>query len=75
MTHVDFVLHPTRQSSLLGTLRLQSGVSSRDPELRSTLGKGARQRAAQIGLWDAKLDRVDSIYEEVLSEQTNRAVA
>ena len=40
-------------------------------ELRSTLGKGARQRAAEIGLWDAKLDRVDSIYEEVLSDQTN----
>ncbi len=34
--------------------------------LRASLGAGARRRAAQIGLWDNKAERMGEIYAEVL---------
>jgi glycosyltransferase involved in cell wall biosynthesis len=37
-------------------------------ELRLSLGDGARQRAADIALWDRKVDHLDSLYVKVLGE-------
>jgi glycosyltransferase involved in cell wall biosynthesis len=35
-------------------------------EVRLSLGKGARRRVADIGLWDRKLDKLDHLYAAVL---------
>jgi glycosyltransferase involved in cell wall biosynthesis len=35
-------------------------------ELRLSLGEGARRRVADIGLWDRKLDKMDSLYTNIL---------
>ena len=46
-----------------------------DPNLRSALGKAARRRVAQVGLWDAKLNRMDAIYHQVLrADSSNRRI-
>lgn len=37
-----------------------------DPELRRTLGVGARHRVAEVGLWDAKVIRFDAICADIL---------
>ena len=38
-----------------------------EPELRSTLGKGARRRVAEIGLWDSKVEQLDAFFAEILA--------
>ena len=37
-----------------------------DPGLRRSLGEGARRRAAEIGLWDNRVDQMEAIYAKVL---------
>jgi glycosyltransferase involved in cell wall biosynthesis len=37
-----------------------------DRDLRLSLGRGARKRAADIALWDKKLDQMDLLFAEVL---------
>jgi glycosyltransferase involved in cell wall biosynthesis len=37
-----------------------------DRELRLSLGEGARQRVAEVALWDRKVDHLDSLYAKVL---------
>jgi glycosyltransferase involved in cell wall biosynthesis len=39
-----------------------------DREARLSLGEGARRRVAEIGLWDQKIDRLNSLYAQVLQE-------
>lgn len=39
----------------------------RDANLRSALGRGARARVADIGLWDRKIDQVEERYAAVLA--------
>lgn len=43
-----------------------------DPGRRLALGAGARARVARIALWDAKIDDVDALYEQVLSAGVTR---
>jgi glycosyltransferase involved in cell wall biosynthesis len=43
-----------------------------DPGRRLTLGAGARARVQRIALWDAKIDDVDALYEQVLSAGVTR---
>jgi glycosyltransferase involved in cell wall biosynthesis len=38
-----------------------------DPDLRRSLGEGARRRVAEIGLWDSKVRQVEAIYAKVLA--------
>jgi glycosyltransferase involved in cell wall biosynthesis len=38
-----------------------------EPGLRTRLGAGARQRAADIGLWDRKADQLGEIYAQILA--------
>jgi len=38
-----------------------------DPRLRGLLGEGARARAAEVALWDSKVQHVEAIYAEVLA--------
>ena len=40
-----------------------------DSKLRLFLGEGARQRAADIALWDRKIDYVDLLYTSILAEK------
>jgi glycosyltransferase involved in cell wall biosynthesis len=37
-----------------------------DPELRARLGAAARRRAAAIGLWDRKVEQLETLYDDVL---------
>ena len=37
------------------------------PELRAELGRGARRRANEVGLWDHKVDRLESYYTSLRS--------
>ena len=39
-----------------------------DRKLRLSLGEGARRRAADIALWDRKIDYMDSLYAKILAE-------
>jgi glycosyltransferase involved in cell wall biosynthesis len=41
----------------------------KDPDLRLSLGKGARQRVAEIALWDRKFDQLNALFLEVLRAQ------
>jgi glycosyltransferase involved in cell wall biosynthesis len=38
-----------------------------DPGLRWALGEGARRRAAEIGLWDSRIEQLDAIFAEILA--------
>lgn len=38
-----------------------------DPELRLAMGRAAHSRLAEVGLWSAKLDAIDRLYEEVVA--------
>jgi glycosyltransferase involved in cell wall biosynthesis len=38
-----------------------------DPRLRGLLGDGARARAAEVALWDSKVQHLEAIYAEVLA--------
>jgi glycosyltransferase involved in cell wall biosynthesis len=38
-----------------------------DPRLRGLLGDGARARAAEVALWDSKVQHAEAIYAEVLA--------
>jgi glycosyltransferase involved in cell wall biosynthesis len=38
-----------------------------DRGLRARLGEGARRKAASIGLWDKKTDRLGEIYAEIVT--------
>jgi glycosyltransferase involved in cell wall biosynthesis len=38
-----------------------------DPRLRGLLGEGARARAAEVALWDSKVEHLEAIYAEVLA--------
>ena len=40
----------------------------KDRDLRLSLGKGARQRVAEIALWDRKLDQLDALFVEILGK-------
>jgi glycosyltransferase involved in cell wall biosynthesis len=44
----------------------------RDPVVRLRLGDGARQRVADIGLWDRKVESMESLFDEILSEHPRR---
>ncbi len=39
----------------------------RDPDLRRSLGEGARRRVAEIGLWTSKARQMEAIYAKVLA--------
>jgi glycosyltransferase involved in cell wall biosynthesis len=43
-----------------------------EPDLRAALGAKGRQRVAKIGLWDRKIEQIDSVYRQVLSAQPDR---
>ena len=40
----------------------------REPHLRLSLGAGARRRVADIALWDHKLERMESLFSEIIEE-------
>jgi len=42
---------------------------------RAELGRGARARAAEVGLWEHKIERVEQIYREVLARDVAARVA
>jgi hypothetical protein len=41
----------------------------RDPDLRRSLGEGARRRVAEIGLWTSKARHMEAIYAKVLADR------
>jgi glycosyltransferase involved in cell wall biosynthesis len=41
-----------------------------DPSLRRSLGIGAWHRAAQVAMWDSRIDEMDKIYEQVIGGDT-----
>lgn len=41
----------------------------RDPDLRRSLGEGARRRVAEIGLWTSKARQMEAIYAKVLADR------
>ncbi len=41
-------------------------------ELRWTFGEAARQRVADIALWDRKIDRMDMLYAEIVKQPVDR---
>ena len=45
-----------------------------DPALRDAMGAAARERIAELGLWERKLSRVSRIYEEIAALSPRRAV-
>jgi len=40
-----------------------------DPDLRRSLGEGARRRVAEIGLWDSKVRHMEEIYAKVAADR------
>jgi glycosyltransferase involved in cell wall biosynthesis len=44
------------------------------PALRSRLGAAARQRVAQIALWDRKVERLEALYDDVLRNPRRQPV-
>ena len=44
-----------------------------DTSLRTALGQGARQRVADIGLWDSKITRLEAICADILAAEPTRS--
>jgi glycosyltransferase involved in cell wall biosynthesis len=60
-------LHPIAPGQYAGDLAAAITRLVRDPDLRRTLGAGARERAAKIALWDSKVARLEEIHHEMLA--------
>ena len=61
-------LHPVTPEQYAGEIARAIRRLVDDPDLRLSLGEGARCRVARIALWDRKIDEVDLLYEKVLKE-------
>ncbi len=61
-------IHPVSPAQYARDLAAALRCLATDPQLRRSLGDGARRRVSQIGLWDSKVRLVESIYNEVLAD-------
>ncbi len=62
-------VHPETPDQYARDLAAALARLVQEPSLRLELGEGARRRVCKIGLWDAKTQRVGSIYEEAMSTE------
>ena len=60
-----FRVHPSTPGQFARDLASAIDRLAADPELRVRLGRAARKRVAAVGLWDAKIERVDALYHEL----------
>jgi glycosyltransferase involved in cell wall biosynthesis len=60
-----FRLTPTSPDQYAGDIAAAISVLVTKPELRHTLGDGARKRAEEIGLWSSKASQLQSLFEEI----------
>jgi glycosyltransferase involved in cell wall biosynthesis len=63
-----FRVHPVSPGQYARDLSVALRSLASDPGLRSKLGDGARRRAAEIGLWDNKVEQMESLFAEILGE-------
>lgn len=66
-------VHPDSPDQYARDLATALARLVKEPALRLALGEGARHRARAIGLWEAKVQRVGSIYEEVVADESHLA--
>lgn len=59
-------LHPVEPAQYASDLAAAISRLAQDRPLRQALGAGARNRAAQIALWDSKVSRLEEIHSEML---------
>lgn len=65
-------VHPSDPARFVDGIAAGIRTIAANPELRHAMGQAARERIADLGLWDRKLARIAKIYEAVaLSETTN----
>lgn len=62
-------VHPDSPGQYAQDLASALSLLVRDPAARLALGEGARRRAREIGLWEAKARQVEPIYAAVLAQQ------
>jgi glycosyltransferase involved in cell wall biosynthesis len=65
-----FRLHPVAPDQYAADLAAAISRLARDPALRHTLGAGARDRAAQIALWDSKVTGLEEIHAQMLANSS-----
>jgi glycosyltransferase involved in cell wall biosynthesis len=65
-----FRLHPVAPDQYAADLAAAISQLAQDPALRHTLGAGARDRAAQIALWDSKVTRLAEIHASLLANSS-----
>ena len=58
-------IHPSNPGQFARDLASAIDRLAADPELRTRLGAAARKRVAEVGMWDAKIERVDALYHEL----------
>lgn len=63
-------VHPQSPEQYARDLAAAMAKLVTDPELRRSLGAGARRRVAEIGLWDSKIGQLEAIYAEVLAARS-----
>lgn len=61
-------IHPVSPEQYARDLAAALARLVRDPELRRSLGAGARRRVGEIGLWESKGRALGAIYAEVIAE-------
>jgi glycosyltransferase involved in cell wall biosynthesis len=61
-------VHPVSPDQYARDLSVALTSLVNDPGLRQRLGEGARERAAEFGLWDSKVGQMESIFAEVLAD-------
>ena len=63
-------VHPDTPDQFARDLAAALAILANDPARRLALGQGARRRASEVGLWEAKARQIGSVYAEVLAGST-----
>lgn len=71
--HSGIRLHPETADQYAASIAAAIKQLVTDRSLRLALGEGARRRAGQVGLWESKVDRLESIFDEIISADRRRA--
>jgi glycosyltransferase involved in cell wall biosynthesis len=66
-------LHPESPDQYAQSIASAIAQLVSDRELRLRLGEGARQRVKEVGLWESKVDRLESICAEILGTKAAAA--